>query len=74
MSVILTSTVDKVGLITLNRPTALNALSSDLIKHLLGALRDFDHNPEVGAIVLTGSQKIFCGKRINRTDEDVLGH
>jgi len=50
----------RVGLITLNRPKALNALSSPLVTDLIAALRHFDADDSVGAIVLTGSQKAFA--------------
>jgi enoyl-CoA hydratase len=61
---ILTSRPDpSVSLITLNRPEALNALCSPLMVELCNALRDADANNDVGAIVLTGSDKAFAGKR-----------
>ena len=44
-----------VGLITLNRPDSLNALSSKLISELAEALKRMDNNKEIGAMVLTGS-------------------
>lgn len=49
-----------VGLITLNRPKALNALSSDLFKELNDALKKYEEDPEIGAIVLTGSDRAFA--------------
>ena len=49
-----------VGLITLNRPKALNALSSPLFKELNAALKAFEEDKDVGAIVLTGSDKAFA--------------
>ncbi len=50
----------RVGLITLNRPKAMNALSPELMLELKAALIDFEANDEVGAIVLTGSNKAFA--------------
>lgn len=50
----------RVGFVTLNRPKALNALCNPLINDLLGALRHFDSDPSVGAIVITGSEKAFA--------------
>jgi Enoyl-CoA hydratase/isomerase len=50
--------------VTLNRPKALNALSSPLFKELNNALIRFEEDKDVGAIVLTGSDKAFAGKRI----------
>lgn len=49
-----------VHLITLNRPKALNALSSPLFKELNQALAEADNDQSVGAIVLTGSEKAFA--------------
>ncbi len=51
---------DKVGLITLNRPKALNALSTPLTIELGQALDGFEADDEVGCIVLTGSEKAFA--------------
>ncbi|WP_159350576.1 enoyl-CoA hydratase [Roseomonas harenae] len=50
----------KVGLITLDRPSALNALCDQLMTEVGQALRGFDSDPAVGAIVLTGSEKAFA--------------
>jgi enoyl-CoA hydratase len=50
----------RVGLITLNRPKALNALSDDLMDELGSALFAFDADDAIGAIVLTGSDKVFA--------------
>jgi enoyl-CoA hydratase len=49
-----------VGLITLNRPPALNALNSALIAELGAALDDFEADPAIGAIVVTGGDKAFA--------------
>ncbi|MDJ0683964.1 MAG: enoyl-CoA hydratase [Alphaproteobacteria bacterium] len=49
-----------VGLITLNRPKALNALCAALIDELGAALDDMEANEEIGAVVLTGSEKAFA--------------
>jgi len=57
---ILVETRGKVGLITLNRPKALNALNSQVLAELLAACQAFDANPRIGAIVLTGSEKAFA--------------
>lgn len=51
---------DKVGLITLNRPKALNALNKDTQTEIIAAASDFDADPNIGAIVLTGSEKAFA--------------
>ena len=57
---LLTETRGRVGLITLNRPKALNALNSQLIAELDQALDDFERDPGIGCIVLTGSEKAFA--------------
>ncbi|KAG8214870.1 ClpP/crotonase-like domain-containing protein [Butyriboletus roseoflavus] len=57
---VLTREEDRVGIITLNRPKALNALSGTLIEELLSALRSYDKNPAIGAIVITGNNRAFC--------------
>jgi len=57
---ILVETKGKVGVITLNRPKALNALNSNLINEVSDALEKFDANPAVNAVVLTGSEKSFA--------------
>ncbi|KAL1986860.1 hypothetical protein VTN96DRAFT_5513 [Rasamsonia emersonii] len=49
-----------VGLITLNRPKALNALSSPLFKELNDALTKYDEDKDIGAIIITGSEKAFA--------------
>ena len=50
----------KVGLITLNRPKALNALNAQILSELVAALGAFDADPAIGAIVITGSERAFA--------------
>ena len=57
---ILVETQDKVGLIRLNRPKALNALSDALMSELGEALLAFDGDPDIGCIIITGSEKAFA--------------
>ncbi|KAI9319294.1 ClpP/crotonase-like domain-containing protein [Dichotomocladium elegans] len=57
---ILTETRGNVGLVTLNRPKALNALCNDLFTELNDAMFKFDADPKIGAMVLTGSEKAFA--------------
>ncbi|MBF0334585.1 MAG: enoyl-CoA hydratase [Alphaproteobacteria bacterium] len=57
---IIVETKGRVGLITLNRPKAMNALSVGLIADLGKALDALDADDEVGAIVITGSEKAFA--------------
>jgi enoyl-CoA hydratase len=49
-----------VGIVTLNRPQALNALNAALISELASALDDLETDAGIGAIVLTGSEKAFA--------------
>jgi len=51
---------DKVGLIELNRPKALNALCEELIAELNIVTKDMDQDDSVGAIVITGSDRAFA--------------
>jgi enoyl-CoA hydratase len=49
-----------VGLVTLHRPKALNALSADLVRELAAALDDMEADAAINAVVLTGSEKAFA--------------
>ena len=51
---------ERVGLITLNRPKSLNALNAQLSHEVVRALRDFDVDDNVGAIVIAGSPRAFA--------------
>jgi enoyl-CoA hydratase len=57
---ILTETRGRVGLITLNRPKALNALNNQLLNEMMDALDAFDKDDTVGAMVITGNEKAFA--------------
>jgi enoyl-CoA hydratase len=57
---IITEIKGKVGVITLNRPKALNALNSALIAELNKALDAFEVDSDISAIILTGSEKAFA--------------
>jgi enoyl-CoA hydratase len=57
---VIVETHGAVGLIRLNRPQALNALSAALMEDLDAALEAFEADPAIGAIVLTGSEKAFA--------------
>ena len=50
----------KVGVITLSRPKALNALNSDLLRELCEALEAWDADDAVHCIVVTGSERAFA--------------
>ncbi len=57
---ILTETKGRVALITPNRPQQMNALNAQLMQELGAALRAFDADDAVGAIVITGGDKVFA--------------
>src|SRR4051812_35292456 len=57
---IIVETRGNVGLITLNRPKALNALSAGLVNDMAAALDIFDDDANIRAIVLTGSERAFA--------------
>ncbi|WP_460119291.1 enoyl-CoA hydratase [Pseudomonas sp. H3_G09] len=57
---ILLETRDRVGLITLNRPQALNALNAQLVSEVNHALDTLEADAHIGCIVLTGSKKAFA--------------
>jgi enoyl-CoA hydratase len=50
----------RVGLLTLHRPHALNALNAQVVDELNRALDQFDQNPGIGCVVLAGSEKAFA--------------
>jgi len=50
----------RVGLITLNRPKALNALNDQVVNEITAALNDFESDDGIGAMVITGSEKAFA--------------
>jgi len=59
-STIIVERRERVGLITLNRPKALNALNAQLAAEVLAALKAFDADDNIGAIVITGSARAFA--------------
>ena len=50
----------RVGTITLDRPKALNALNTQVMNEVTSAAMDFDNDPGIGAIIITGSAKAFA--------------
>lgn len=58
--VILMHVENKVATLTLNRPDKLNALSRDLIGQAIELLKQLGRDPDIGAIVLTGTGRAFC--------------
>jgi enoyl-CoA hydratase len=57
---ILSAVEGAVGVVTLNRPKVLNALSPGLIAEVTAALREMEADPEVRAVVITGGPKVFA--------------
>lgn len=57
---ILVDTEDRVGTITFNRPKALNALNGQVMSEVTTAAAEFDNDPGIGAIIITGSEKAFA--------------
>ena len=57
---ILVTRQERVGVITLNRPQALNALNDTLMDELGSALHDFDVDDGISAVVITGNEKAFA--------------
>ncbi|MFG1179321.1 enoyl-CoA hydratase [Xanthobacter versatilis] len=55
-----TQIIDRVGWITLDRPDALNALNTAMVGEIAGALAAFSANPDIGCVVLTGSDRAFA--------------
>ncbi len=51
---------ENVGIVRLNRPEVLNALSNELRMELGKALGDFENNQDIGAIIITGNEKAFA--------------
>jgi enoyl-CoA hydratase len=68
---------DRIGIIELNRPEALNALNDRLLGELANALKYFIQDDEVRCIIITGSEKSFCAgadvkEMISRKPGDIL--
>ena len=49
----------KVGVITINRPDALNAVNHEVMDGIISNTRTFDDDADVGCIVITGAGKAF---------------
>ena len=54
--------IEKVGIVQLNRPQSLNALSRDIFVEINQALSELDRSPYIHAIILTGDEKAFAGE------------
>jgi enoyl-CoA hydratase/carnithine racemase len=60
MSAIITKVEGSVGIATLNRPEALNALNTELLNELADALEAWDRGSEVRCMIVTGSERAFA--------------
>ncbi|MBC7209183.1 MAG: enoyl-CoA hydratase/isomerase family protein, partial [Pseudomonas sp.] len=74
-NLIVQAPADGVRLITLHRPQALNALNTALLEELAAELDAADQDPEIRAVVITGSRKAFAaGADINEmAQRDLVG-
>ena len=77
-STILVERRGRVGLVRLNRPKALNALNAQLMRELMDALSALDADPEIGALVVTGSERAFAAgadikEMMDATPVEMLG-
>ena len=59
-STVLTEIRGRVGIVTLNRPQAMNAFNNLMLGELFDALEAFDRDENVGAMVITGNEKAFA--------------
>lgn len=57
-----------VGLVTLNRPKALNALCDGLMQEVQAAMQQMDNDPNIAAIVITGSEKAFAAGEVEQSN------
>jgi len=70
---ILTETQGRVGIITFNRPEKLNALSDTMSREMRQQIEDWNNDPGIGAIVLTGEGRAFCaGADIGGWNRDII--
>ena len=58
-SSILTEVYGRVGLVRLNRPGVMNALNATLMSELMDSLAAFDRDDGIGALVITGNERVF---------------
>jgi enoyl-CoA hydratase len=61
---------DNIGIITLNRPERLNAITDDLLSNFIEKLRIAQHDQEAASVILTGSGRAFCaGEDLKETSQ-----
>jgi enoyl-CoA hydratase len=73
---VLVETKGRVGIIRFNRPQALNALNAALVAELIAAIDKLEADPNIGCLLLTGSEKAFAAgadikEMANKTYQDV---
>jgi enoyl-CoA hydratase len=51
---------DRLGVLTLNRPDALNALNSKMVVEIISALSGFESDDDVRCVIITGGERTFC--------------
>ena len=59
-TVLLTEVRDRVATLTLHRPEKLNAVNIQLLEEAAAAVKTWSRDPDIGAIVVTGSGRAFC--------------
>lgn len=59
-SLVLVETHGRVGVLTLNRPKALNALNNEVVAEIAAAARRFEADPDISVMILTGNEKAFA--------------
>ena len=74
---ILTRTIERVGVVQLNRPQAMNALNRGLMDETVAALAAFDADDQIGCLVLTGNERAFAAgadikEMVSATPVDML--
>jgi len=77
-AVILREVSGRVGILRLNRPKVLNALNQELMSALTAALCEYDTDPAIGCILLTGSDRAFAagadiGEMANASPYEMIG-
>ncbi len=58
--VVLEERANRVAILTLNRPQVLNAFNEDVLREMTAKLRDAERDPDVGAVIITGTGRAFC--------------
>jgi len=71
-------TIDRVVLITIKRPEALNALNTEIMSTVIASIKQLDKSPDVGCFLLTGTEKAFAAgadiKELAEHDYPAMAH